>query len=291
MTAIVRVGHSSHGAGFAPVSMAQEAGYFAERGVEVIAEEHPSTGVALQKMVDGGLDVAGTSGMAILRAALGGAQPLVVMSIEAENVFAIIGSKDIDSSEDLRGKVVGANGEGDQDYLMMTRALRDWGLEPGKDVEVKFLGSRGKSWEAIRRGEIAAMASTIPLPILARKEGLPVLRDFADERGPYQLGSFVTTRPFADANPDTLRGFLAGMLDGYKLFQSDFAVALPHMKARSKLDDEDVLRETWEIFVKAMDHYAPTEEALAAVLEDMVAFTGQPVDLDVSDIVDPTYLP
>lgn len=291
MTATVRVGHSSHGAGFAPVSMAIEAGYFAQRGIEVVREEHPSTGVALARMAAGDLDVAGTSGMAILRAALGGVQPLVVMSIEAENVFAVIGSKDVASPGDLRGRTVGANGEGDQDYLMISRALRDWGLEPGEDVQVEFLGSRGKSWEALQRGEIAAMASTIPLPILARKQGLPVLRDFADEGGPYQLGSFVTTRPFAEANPDTLRGFLAGLLDGYRLFQSDFSVALPHMKARSKLDDEDVLRETWEVFRHAMERYAPRPEPLAAVVADYEAFTGAAVDLDVTEIVDASYLP
>lgn len=291
MTATVRVGHSGHGAGFAPVSMAMEAGYFAQRGIEVVREEHPSTGVALAKMVAGGLDVAGTSGVAILRAALDGAQPLVVMSIEASNVFAIIGRAGVRGPEDLRGSVVAANGEGDQDYLIMCRALRDWGLEPGRDVTIEFLGSRGRNWEAVQRGDVAAMASTIPLPILARKQGLPVLRDFADEHGPYQLGSFVTTRPFAEAQPDTLRAFLAGLLDGYRLFQSDFAVALPHMKARSKLDDEDVLHETWSVFVAAMEHYAPEPQALAAVLADYRAVTGEPVDLDVGELVDRSFLP
>ena len=291
MMPTVRVGHSSRGAGFAPIFMANDAGYFAERNVEVVPDESPSTAISLQKLLRGELEVAGTSGVAILYAALSGANPIVVMSLEAENVFTVIGSEHVAGPEDLRGSVVAANSEKDQDYLIMARALRDWGLEPHSDVAVEFLGSRGANWEALLAGEVHAMASTIPLNFVAEKRGLPILRDFSTEGGPYQLGSFVTTREYADANGDTLRAFLAGMLDGYRLFQSDVESALGYMQARSRIEDVDVLRKTHAVFDHAMDHYVPSAAALAAVLRDLQASQAEPVDLDVSALVDPSFLP
>lgn len=287
----LRVGHSSRGAGFAPIFMAMEASCFAERGVEVVPVELPSTGAALQKVAASELDVTGTSGVAILYAALSGVEPVVVMSLEAENVFSIIGSSQVRSPEDLRGSVVAANGKQDQDHLILCRALREWGIDPETDVTVELLGSRGANWQALLEGRVQAMASTIPLPFQAAKMGLPILRDFSTEGSPYQLGCFVTTRGFADAEPEVLRAFLAGLLEGYRLFQSDFDAALPHMMARSRLDDVDVLRRTHAVFTHAMDHYVPTEEALAAVLRDLSAARSEAVTVDVSRIVDPSFLP
>ncbi|TDC52776.1 ABC transporter substrate-binding protein [Jiangella ureilytica] len=289
--ATVRVGHSSNGAGFAALSMAEEAGCFDRHGVQIVRTELPSTGTAMALAAAGELDVAGASGMAIVRAALAGAEPLIVMSIEASNVFAVMGATGIQTPDDLRGRVVGANGESEQDYLMLRKALVGWGLDPEADVVTEFRGSRGRNWEALIRGEIHAMAATVPLPNLARKLGLPVLRDFSTEHGPYQLGAYVTTRAFASRAPHTLRGFLAALLEGYRLFQSSFEAALPQLRARTKLDDLEVLRQTWELFAHAMNAHEPDPAAIAAVCADVEGVMGLPVDVDPAALVDATFLP
>jgi NitT/TauT family transport system substrate-binding protein len=222
---------------------------------------------------------------------MAGGDPLIVMSLEDENVVAVMGNRDIKEPEDLRGKTIGVVGFGDQDYVLLRRAMRNWGFDPDLDVKFEEYGHRGALWDALLAGKIGAMSATIPQPILARKIGIPVLYDFRDDNEPWQVGTFVTTRRFADENPELLRDFLAGLRQGIELFQSDFEISLPHLKARSKLEDEDVLRETHQLFGDAMRNYVPREAPIRAVARDLEAATGESVDIDFSKLVDDSYVP
>ena len=213
------------------------------------------------------------------------------MSIEAENVVGIMGARHITDPEQLRGGVVGVTGMDDPDRTFLHRALTDWGIDPHSEIEFRVLGTRGKVWDAMVAGEVLAMAATIPQPLLARRLGLPVLRDFHDEHEVYQVGTIVTSRRFADEQPEALRAFLGAARRSIELFQSDFELSLPHLKARSKLDDVDVLRETHRLFSEAMADYVPKVEAIAAVARDYAAATGQPVELDFDALVDASFVP
>jgi hypothetical protein len=61
------------------------------------------------------------------------------------------------------------------------------------------------------------------------------------------------------------------------------------MKARSKLDDVEVLRETNRLFGLAMEDYVPNPAALAAVIRSLVEVFGEPIDIDVNEVVDPSF--
>lgn len=290
MTRTVRSAHSTHGAGNAPTSMAIAAGYFAERGIDAVMEEVPRTSDGIERVAAGEADFTIAAAAPAIGLAMRGGDPLVVMSIERHNIFGIIGAKGVRSPEDLRGRAVGILGTEDSDGIVMFRALREWGLDPDRDVEVVRPNGRGPQWEALVDGEIAAMASTAPQPILARAMGLPVLRDFTEETEPYQLGALWTTRRFADENPDVVRDYLSALLRGVKDFQASFESALPHLKARTKLDDIATLRETHRVFSEGLELFVPIPEALANVARDLEAVTGQPVDLDITRLVDASFV-
>jgi hypothetical protein len=172
---------------------------------------------------------------------------------------------------------------------MIRRALKEWGIDAETEVTYDVRGSRGKCWEAIVSGEAAAMTATIPQPIMARAIGLPVLKDYAELHEPYQAGAITTTRRFASANPEVVRKFLAAQLRAVRLFQSDFEASLPHLKARSKLDNIEVLRETNRLFGEAMEDYVPNPAALATVVKNLIGVLGEKVDIDVNQVVEPSF--
>lgn len=287
----LRLRHSRFGAGNAPVSLAIDQGFFERKDIDVDRMEVGRTSDAVKSAVAREADLVVCGGVPIVRAAMEGGDPLIVMSLEDENVVAIMGNRDIKVPEDLRGKVIGVVGFGDQDFVLLRRQMKNWGFDPDEDVTFEELGHRGALWEALLAGEIAAMSATIPQPLLAEKIGIPVLHDFRDEHEPWQVGTFVTTRRFADENPELLRDFLAGLREGIELFASDFEISLPHLKARSKLDDEDVLRETHRLFGTAMQNYVPREAPIRAVARDLEAATGEKVDVNFAAIVDDSYVP
>jgi ABC-type taurine transport system substrate-binding protein len=252
-------------------------------------QEMPRTGAAIAGLVEGAVQFAVAGAVPIVNAARAGQDPIIVMSIEAENVFAIMGAKRITSPEQLRGETIAISGLREQDEMMMRRALKEWGIDPETEVKFDIRGSRGKCWDAIVSGEATAMGATIPQPIMARAIGLPVLKDYAELHEPYQAGSIVTTRRYANANPDVVRKFLGAQLRAVRLFQSDFEVSLPHLKARSKLEDLDVLRETNRLFGHAMEDYVPNPAALKTVVKNLTEVFGEKIDVDVNKIVEPSF--
>jgi ABC-type nitrate/sulfonate/bicarbonate transport system substrate-binding protein len=289
MTTRVRIAHSSHGAGNAPTSQAIDAGYFLDVGIDLVMVETSNTSDAIAMVAAGDAEFAVAAGGPILNAAMQGADPLIVMSIEGHNIFAVMGARTIASPADLRGAKIAVTGPTDQDTIIIGRALREWGIDTD-EVELTRVADRGAAWAAMVAGDVAAMAATAPQPILARSLGLPVLRDFSELREPYQLGSIATTRSLAGREPDLLRAFLTAQLRGVALFRSDVEQALPYLRARSKLTDDDVLRATHEIFAGQLANCLPSVAALAAVARDLAATTGAPVSVDLERLVDPSFI-
>lgn len=285
----VRMAHSGHGAGNAPTGVALAAGLFAEHGVdaEMIEVFRNSDAIALLEAGDTELVIA--PGVPIIESALRGAEPLVVMSIENVNLFGVMASASVPSPADLRGAAAGISGAQDQDAIVLRRALRDWGLGDD-DVEIRQVPSRGAQFEALRRDELQVMAAPVPWPLLSRSLGLPILRDFSATPEPYQLGAIVTTRRFAEEQPELLRDYMTAQLAGVRRFQTDFDAALPHLRARSKIDDLDVLAETHRRFSQALDHYLPTVEPIAAVARDLAWVSGRRIDLDLERLVDGSFV-
>ncbi len=289
MRPVVRVAHTSRAAGNAPMRMAIERGFFSDRGIDVEMREYPRGAIAVQMVETGEADAAVVGG-AMLHMAMRGSDPRIVMNIEAENVFAIIGARGIESPDDLRGKRIGICGPYDADTFIMKRALRDWNIDPERDVELVVTdGGRSEQWVATLAGTISAMACTVPEPLHARAVGLPILRDFGDPPEPYQCGSITTSKRFADANPDLLRTFLDGQLAGVRAYQSDFDGALPYLRALTRIDDVEVLRETHRLFGMAMGDYVPKIEPLAHTARDLADSLGRPLPFEVASLVDPSF--
>ena len=291
MARTLHVAFSTNGAGNSPMSLGIELGIFAAHGVDLAMDRPmPRGGDVMRALESGEADIGTGSGLPILKMAARGAQPVIFMSIENENVFAIMGARGIGGPDDLRGTTVGIAGPEDQDGIMMRRALSDWGLDPASDVELRpFAGGRGEVWRALERGDVTAMACTIPEPLNARAVGLPILRDFMDSHEPYQSGSVVTTRRLADAEPDLITRVVRAQVEAIHAFRADFERALPHLRRCTEITDVDVLRQTHQLFGDAMLNYVPEEAPLRAVLADVERFAGERLDVDVAAIVEPSF--
>jgi len=289
MADAVTVLHSAQGAANAIMALGVATGTFAAEGLDVTMREVARTGQAVTGVIEGAAQFAVAGAMPVLMAAAAGHDPVIVMSLEAQNVFGVIGARDVFDPLHLRGRGIAITAAGEQDDLIMRRTLIDWGFDPDHDVRLETLGSRGKCFEAVLSGAASAMTATIPQPILARALGLPVLKDYVPLHEPFQLGAIVTTRRLADARPQLVARLLRGQRSAMARFRDDFDAALPHLKARSKLDDIDVLRETHRLFAAEADHFVPTARALQAVVDATARYLGQRVAADVGAIVEPSF--
>lgn len=291
MTSTFRHSYSNSGAVNAVFTLALEAGFYEDFDLDVQLIEYPRTSDALDAAIRREVDAATCPGVCILRQAMDGGDPLNVMNLEDENVFGVIGARDIKTAADLKGTTIGTFGLGDQNQVVISRALRILGLDPTSDVEFRpDYPDRAALLDAVDRGEISAMCMTVPTPIMARAMGLPILLDFAELNEPYQCGAIVTSRRYAAENPDTLVRFIAGSIKGAKLFQDDPEAALPHLRDRSKLDNDDVLREVHGLFTHALNSPTPSVPPLLGVAKDLEATLGHPLGVDLESLVDTSFL-
>jgi len=287
---VYRHSFSNAGAMNAVFALTLARGFYAELDLDVELVEYPRTGDAVAATMLREVDSATGPGVNILTRAMAGQDPLNVLNLEGENIFALIGSRDITSPEDLRGTEVGTFAIPNQNYAVMNRALRILGLDPASDVTfVSEFADRAALLNAVDTGTISAICMTIPTTFMARAMGLPILLDFAPRNEPYQLGAVITSGRFADEDPDALVRFLAGTIRGVELFQSDFDAALPHLLDRSRLKNIDVLRQTHTVFTHALDHLRPTIPPLRAVAIDLEASLDTSIDIDIGALVQDSF--
>jgi ABC-type nitrate/sulfonate/bicarbonate transport system substrate-binding protein len=287
---VVRVAHSAHGAANSPFSIAESEGYFTAHGLTVQRSEVANVSAAMDTLSSGTGHIVGAAGAAILSASLSGIDPVVVLSIEARNLFAVIGAAGVTHPGLLRGATLGISRRCAPDHVILNRALSEWGISPEKDVTLVELQSRGAVWSALRRGEIAAMTTTIPQPIIARADGLPILLDFAELDEPYQLGAVVATRQFIAEQRPIIAAFVSAMREAVERFRTDRTLALRHMAARSKVTDRDVLNKTYELFAEGMAFPRPDPAALGNVARDYSRVDAAIRGIDIGSLIDTSFV-
>ncbi len=112
---------------------------------------------------------------------------------------------------DLKGKVIGVNTLGSTSEAMVRFNLLDAGLNPDKDVRLVRI-EPGDQAEALKGGEVAAVAAPAPWPSVVALNGnaRPLLnwKQILDN-GDYLTGVLFTTKRFAEANPDFIKQFVA----------------------------------------------------------------------------------
>jgi ABC-type nitrate/sulfonate/bicarbonate transport system substrate-binding protein len=123
MSDIIRVQHSTYGAGNSPMALGVASGFFKDAGLDVTMQENARTGTAIEKLVAGDSEFAVAGATPIINAVRAGHDPIIVMSIEAENVYGIVCARGIESPEQLRGATIAISGKREQDDIILRRAL------------------------------------------------------------------------------------------------------------------------------------------------------------------------
>ena len=159
--------------------------------------------------------------------------------------FYLLVTPEIKRIEDLRGKVLGVTRFGASTDFALRYALRQWGLEPGKDVTILQVGGQPELIAAMKAGAIQAAPVTAPAEMRGRKAGFTVLTDLAKSGLQYPLISIVSTRTFIKKDPDTVRKFLRAYAEGTHRFFSEKALAMKVIGKYTRTEDPEILESAY----------------------------------------------
>ena len=222
-----------------PYEVSRVRGHFAEQGLAVELVYTRGGNAAMQALVGGAVDYAGTSFDVALQAAANGAPIRRVASTGRLPLFALATAPEqagaIDSVAALEGRTVGISALGNADHALLLYLLD----QAGADVDaVQFAAIGTNVFDALRIGQIAAAMLQEPALSLIVEAGGRELVNFMeiDEArrhlgGPYAFMGVSVRAAERDGRLPELRrlaaALAAGLVDTRTLPPAEVVAALP----------------------------------------------------------------
>src|SRR5918992_3676703 len=169
--------------------------------------------------------------------------PLVRLGVTMNTLgSSLLTQPNIQSVQELKGKILGISRGRDASYIRLAKLLRDHGLNPNEDV--KFLsigGGESGRLSALKAGVIQGTMLFPPLDLIGKNDGLKRLSKFDV---PSPGGGINTTGAFLTQNRNLVINFLKGYMEGiqymighkeeslkilYRYFQNSDATAMGYL--------------------------------------------------------------
>jgi ABC-type nitrate/sulfonate/bicarbonate transport system substrate-binding protein len=263
---------------YLPVLLANESGYFSKRGLTVNISTLSATASA-QALLAGQVDIY-QGGTATIHANVGGSDLIYIAASVDRSTLVLFGQKGITSFENLRGKAVATTSVGAFGEIAMRKTAKERGMEIGKDIKLLYHNGPPDALSTFLIGNADGVIITPPQTEMARSKGFPVIIDFY-EKGLKIIGPGTgVARSFVQKNPNTLKIFLMGYLDGVKRSLDDPTYAKSVLSQTSKITDTKLLEDSYQEGVKVWNKDMSVDpEAIKLVLEQSTIPKAAELDL------------
>lgn len=297
---LLRANYSGVSGAFAPVWIASERGLFTKYGLNVdLRYIAPAT--STQGLLAKSLDVVNPGGE-IIEAGLNGEPVVYIAGLLNRAVMSVYAKPEIRSLADLKGKVLAVTVPGATTDFAARVLLQQVGLTPGKDVKILYLKGMPEILAGITQGNADAGIFTSPTTLKARQAGLKELMNVTEQNIPMIHAAFASTKDYLKTQPDNVRRFLQGYLEGIKVARADPELAKQMIGKYTKTTDRDDLEDSYRTFlpvweklpvvptaaVQTMLNFATHPAAKTAKAENFIDNSAL-VELEKSGFVDRLY--
>ena len=247
----LRLLYPSFAGSWATAWIAKEAGYFSAEGIDLELIRVGGSTRMVAAMLGGSAPIIQAGAIAAFTANAAGAEVVIIGSTGTVSPFRLIARPEIKQPSDLRGKKAGITTFGSTSDQVVRIALKQFGLEPNKDVTLLTFGAQPEVFAALQHGAIQAAPLSFPLYPKAMKSGMRELVKFADLGVEDINGTVITTRAFVAQQRDTALRFMRAFTRGMQRYRMDKEFSKKVLGKYGKINDEETLEGTWQ-------DYAPT---------------------------------
>jgi len=274
----LEVAIAAYGPLYLPLLVAHEAGYFSKRGVNLNISLLSATASA-QALLSGQVDIY-QGGASTIHANIGGSDLIYIGASVDRSTLVLFGQKGLTTFESLRGKSVATTSVGAFGEIAMRKSAKERGMEIGKDIKLLYHKGPPEAISTFLLGNADGLIITPPQSEMARSKGFPVIIDYY-EQGFRIIGPGTgVARSFAQKNPNTLKIFLMGYLDGVKRAIDDPAFAMKINSQYTKITDPKLLEENHQEGVKVWNKDMTVDPAaIKVVLEQSTVPKAAELDL------------
>jgi NitT/TauT family transport system substrate-binding protein len=243
----VRIAIATNSLAFLVPFVARDRGLYAKHGSDVeLIQMRPN--IAMAALLGGDIHYAELIGSVIRSAARGLPVRAISTGIRAP-FFTIIAQPKFQQVKDLKGATIGLTSIGGTNHVSTRLTLRQFGLDPERDVKFLAIGDEKVVYDAFKFGRIDAVALAPPFSLQLKREGYPLLANTAD----YVVIPFSglgTTIERIKTNRPQVKRLLKAEIEALRFIQSNATGTTEVIRKRFSMDEKSA-RESYEAVVNA----------------------------------------
>lgn len=283
----VKVGIPSLSVTTMPLAVAKDQGFFQEQGLTVDVVMMPAS-LNIKMLLSGEIQYATTVGSAVV-AAVRGINTRVVMCFVDRPLIDLVGTSDMRSLSDLKGKLLGISSRGGLHDVSMRAILTQSGIDPSQ-ATLLTVGTQGSMFAALKAGRISAGLLNPPQNFIAYREGLKNLA-FAGNYVRLPSTGLVTMKDTLERSPDQVRRMIRALTRARAFARENKAATVKILKRFLKMDDEDLAAKIYDYHKRAETPDGKIDPALAAeTVRDTRQAEGITREIPVNQVFDFSYL-
>jgi len=271
----------------APLWMAQEAGLFKKHNLDVELIYIPGGTVIIQTMLSGEVKIANMAPPAAIGAWAKGADLTLIGTGVNRLLETVMTPLTIKRPEDLKGKRIGISRYGSLTDIILREGLRQYKLNPEKDVVILQVGGEGPRLAALKAGAVDGAMLSGDQRFQAEKLGFHVLVDFSKLPIDYPINGMVARKDFSRGQRDPLKRFVKAWAEGIKIVKTDREFSLKVLRKYLRVEDREILEKSYEqyqpVFAAVPD---PERKGVAFALNRLSETSPELAKLKPEDFTD-----
>jgi len=266
----VVVGYGSTDGGVAILGFAKETKLFEKRGLDVVLVGMGTGSVSLRALIAKDLEISSLSGSGLVQAALQGADTVIISALINGFIFKVFGAPEISSPAQLKGKKLGVSRYGATSDFAVRLALKKWGLNPDRDVNILQIGTSQDTVRAMQAKMLDAGVMSGTSSLIARKAGFRELGDLAELGLHYPTSAIGTTKSYLQKNEGLVKEFMLAYIEAIHDFKRNKEAALTVLKKYTRNDDREVLEDSYSNAAgKYLALPIPTIDGIRTILTEL----------------------
>lgn len=246
----IRVGVPSVSMGNIIIYITKEARLYEKHGLDAEVITMNGSGIASKALISGNIEISPIATPTVINANLAGSDMAILAHTMPGVIHALMVKPEIKRPEDLRGKKIAVSSLGSLTDFLVRYIARKKGLNPERDVTLIQTGGDAERIVALKSGVVDGAAMSHPGYGRAQRMGFSMLWDSAREVN-YPWMEVTARRAMIKSDREMIMSYMKAHLEGIALFKKDRDFSKKVIKKTLRLDDEELVEESYEIFSKA----------------------------------------
>src|SRR5258708_486818 len=199
-------------AGFVQMFVARDYNLFAKYGLDVQTSQFTDSTAALAALQSGEIDFLFCAAAATIPGMATGVDATIIAAPLVGLPYVMVARQDIHSVQDIKGRKIGINRQGDLDDRLSHAVLEQEKI-PADSVQFVPAGGQTDRYKAVLGGLVDAVNVTPPLEVQARLDGLNVIYSLKSLPMPFIYSAVHTNARTLRDRPQLAQKFVAAMAE------------------------------------------------------------------------------